>query len=79
MKATGMLASERRRSICSVSFPLESIRQLASFDTTDVDVQVLALFETVDLAVSNPQDAVRDVQHLHVVCCGDDRDAPALL
>ena len=39
----------------------------------DLDVEVLALFDLGDPAVADPHDAVRYVEHLEVVCRGDDR------
>ena len=36
-------------------------------DVADLNVDVLSFLETKNLSVTNPEDAVGDVQHLHVV------------
>src|SRR5215211_5389721 len=52
---------------------------LFAFQLAHLQLDVGALLDAVDLTVTDPDDAVGDVDHLHVVRRGDDRDAAVLV
>ena len=48
---------------------------LFSADRTNLDLNVGAHFNTLDLAIPNPQDTIRNIQHLMVVSGGNNCDS----
>ena len=59
----------------SVLCILPFLLNLLPVNLADADADIFALFQAINLAVPDPENSVGNIQHFHVMCGGNDRNA----